>query len=152
MQISSETVGRLLASGRNYAGQIIAFASGIGVMSAAQQKDLMDALGEIVNGVSMVFHGASSAWTIIAVLAAPIVGPLLARWASKSATTDSQALAVKTAVQDPNTTVSKEAKINLVTAAADPSVGTKAIVNPDLAPEPATPGNVVSTPAAVPAA
>lgn len=100
MQLSSETVGRLLASGRNYAGQIIAFAGGIGVMSAAQQKGLSDALSEIVTGVNQVIHGATSAWTILAVLAGPIIGPLLARWASKSATTASQASAVKTAVEE----------------------------------------------------
>lgn len=102
MQLSSETIGRLLASGRNYAGQIIAFAGGIGVMSAAQQKGLTDALTEIGTGVSQVIHGASSAWTILAVVLAPIAGPLLARWASKSATTASQAAAVKTAVEEAN--------------------------------------------------
>lgn len=152
MALSTETVGRLLASGRNYAGQIIAFAGGIGVMSAAQQKGLTDALVEIGNGVSMVFHGASSAWTILAVVAAPIVGPLLARWASNSAKVESQAAAVKAAVEDPNTAISKEAKVAIVSAAASPEIGTTAIVNPELAAEPATPGNVVSTKAAVPAA
>ncbi len=100
MQISSETIGRLLASGRNYAGQIIAFAGGVGVMSAAQEKGLTDALSEIGTGISQVVHGASSAWTILAVVSAPIIGPLIARWASNSAKTSSQAAAVKTAVEE----------------------------------------------------
>lgn len=103
MAFSSETTGRLLASGRNYAGQIIAFAGGVGVMSAAQQKGLTDALSEIYTGISQVIHGASSAWTILVVVAAPIVGPILARWASNTAKTSNQATAVKAAVEESKT-------------------------------------------------
>lgn len=102
MQFSSETIGRLLASGRNYLGQIIAFAGGVGVMSAAQQKDLTEAISEIATGVGQVVHGASSAWTILAVVAGPIIGPILARWASNSAKVSNQAAAVKTAVAEAN--------------------------------------------------
>lgn len=150
MKISSETIGRLYASGRNYLGQVLAFGAGVGVISAAQDKGLMDSLTEIYNGASMVVHGATSFWTILTVVAAPIVGPILARWASNSAKTDNQAAAVKTAVLDPNTTLSQQAKVDIVTAAASPDVGTKGIVNPLLAADPATPANVVSQPALVP--
>jgi hypothetical protein len=118
MNISAETIGRLLASGRNYVGQIIAFAGGIGIMSAAQQKGLSDALGQIYDGLSMIFHGAASFWTIIAVVAGPIVGPLLARWASNSAKTESQAAAIKAAVVDPNTPISPATKADIQSAAA----------------------------------
>lgn len=121
MAFSSETVGRLLASGRNYAGQIIAFAGGVGVMSAAQQKGLTDALSEIATGISQVIHGASSAWTILAVVAAPIVGPLIARWASNSARTANQATAVKTAVEEAKTNgaaLPLEVKATIVDATA----------------------------------
>lgn len=118
MAISSETVGRLLASGRNYAGQIIAFAGGIGVMSAAQQKSLSEGLGQVVDGIMMVIHGGATIWTVLAVVAAPIVGPILARWASNTAKTSSQAAAVQTAIKDPNTTVSLETKAATLDAAA----------------------------------
>lgn len=119
MAFSTETIGRLLASGRNYVGQIIAFAGGIGVMSAAQEKGLTDALNEIWTGISQVVHGASSAWTIIAVVAAPIIGPLLARWASNSAKVDKQAAAIVTAIKDPNTPISPEVKAVVLEAATE---------------------------------
>jgi hypothetical protein len=119
MQISTETIGRLYASGRNYLGQILAFASGVGVISAAQNKGLMDSLTEIYNGVSQIVHGATSAWQIITVVSAPIVGPLLARWASNSAKTSSQAAAVKAAIIDPNTPIPPEVKATVIEAATE---------------------------------
>lgn len=119
MAISSETVGRLLASGRNYAGQIIAFAGGIGVMSAAQQKSLSEGLGQVIDGIMMVIHGGATMWTVLAVVAAPIVGPILARWASNTAKTSNQAAAVQTAIRDPNATVSFETKAATLDAAAN---------------------------------
>jgi hypothetical protein len=131
MAISSETIGRLLASGRNYAGQIIAFAGGIGVMSAAQQKSLSEGLGQVVDGVMMVVHGGAQVWTVLAVIAAPIVGPILARWASNSAKTDNQAAAVQAAVRDPNSPVSVEAKASILDAAAESAPLQKPIVVAD---------------------
>ena len=122
MALSTETVGRLLASGRNYAGQIIAFAGGVGVMSAAQQKGLTDAFSEIVTGINQVIHGATNAWAILAVVAAPIVGPLLARWASNSAKTVNQAASVKATVEeslkDPSKPVPLEVKATILDATA----------------------------------
>lgn len=119
MAFSTETIGRLYASGRNYVNLGIGFASGIGLISAAQNKGLMDALTEMYNGVSLIVHGATSAWTIIAVVAAPIVGPILARMASNSAKTTSQATAVITAIKDPNTPISSEVKMTVLQAATE---------------------------------
>ena len=119
MNISTETIGRLYASGRNYVNLIVGFASGIGVISAAQNKGLTDSLTEIYNGISQVIHGATSAWQILAVIAAPIIGPILAKMASNSAKIANQAAAVQTAVKDPNTTVSTETKISILDAAAE---------------------------------
>ena len=116
MAISKETIGRLYASGRNYINLGIGFASGIGIISAAQSKGLMDSLGEIYTGVSQIIHGATSAWQIIAVMVAPIVGPILARMASNSAKTVNQAAAVQTAIKDPNTPVDIETKASLLDA------------------------------------
>lgn len=119
MNISTETIGRLYASGRNYISLGVGFASGIGVFSAAQNKGLMDALSEIYNGISMVVHGATSAWTILAVVLAPIVGPIIAKWASNSAKVSNQAPAVLASIKDPNTPITPEVKAVILEAATE---------------------------------
>jgi hypothetical protein len=116
MAISTETIGRLLASGRNYASVLVGFVGGVGVVSASQQKGLTDALNEIFNGLSMVFHGATSLWQIL-VVAFPIIGVVLAKFASNSAKVTNQAAAVKAAVVDPNTPITPETKTAIVAAA-----------------------------------
>lgn len=118
MNISTETIGRLLASGRNYASTIVGFIGGVGLMSAAQQKGLTDALTEIFNGLSMVFHGFTSFWQIL-VVAFPIIGVILARFASNSAKVSNQAVAVKVAVADPNTPIDPETKAVIVSTAKE---------------------------------
>lgn len=118
MAFSTETVGRLLASGRNYASTIVGFIGGVGLMSASQSKGLSDAFAEMFNGLSMVFHGATSAWQII-VVAFPIVGVVMAKMASNSAKVTNQAAAVQAAVKDPNTAVAIEAKASILDAAAN---------------------------------
>lgn len=116
MTFSTETIGRLLASGRNYASTIVGFVGGIGLMSAAQSKGLTDALNEMFNGVSMIVHGATSAWQIL-VVAFPIIGIIMAKIASNSAKTVNQAVAVKAAVEDPQTPIAPEAAEAIKTAA-----------------------------------
>jgi hypothetical protein len=116
MTFSSETIGRLLASGRNYASTIVGFIGGVGLISASQSKGLTDALNEIINGLSMVFHGATSMWQIL-VVAFPIIGMVMAKMASNSAKTTAQAAAVKAAVEDPKTPIPPEAA-NAIKAAA----------------------------------
>lgn len=123
MTLSTETIGRLLASGRNYASTIVGFIGGVGIISAAQSKGLTDAFNEIINGLSMIVHGATSMWQIL-IVAFPIIGIIMAKMASNSAKTDSQAAAVKAAVADANTTVSDAAKVSIVQAAA-PIVATE---------------------------
>lgn len=116
MGISSETIGRLLASGRNYASTIVGFIGGVGLISAAQSKGLTDALNEIINGLSMIFHGATSMWQIL-VVAFPIIGVLMAKMASNSAKVSNQAAAVQAAVVDPNTPIAPEVKATIITTA-----------------------------------
>jgi hypothetical protein len=118
MALSSETVNRLLASGRNYASTLVGFIGGIGVVSAAQDKGLMDAVNEIFNGLSMVFHGATSLWQLL-VVAFPIIGLVMGKLASNSAKVTNQAAAVKAAVVDPNTPIPPEAKTAIVAAAKE---------------------------------
>lgn len=127
MALSTETIGRLWASGRNYASMFVGFVGGVGVISASQSKGLTDALSEIYNGVNMVVHGATSAWQIL-VVAFPIITIAIAKLASNSAKTPNQAAAVKATMLDPNS--SQQQKEQAVAAVAD--TVQVAAVSPDI--------------------
>lgn len=118
MTLSAETINRLLASGRNYASTVVGFIGGVGIVSASQSKGLTDALNEILNGLSMIVHGATSLWQIL-IVAFPIIGIVMAKFASNSAKVTNQAAAVKAAVIDPNTPIPPEAKTAIVAAAQE---------------------------------
>lgn len=118
MPFSTETIGQILASGRHYVSTTVGFIGGVGIMSAAQSKGLTDAFQEIFDGIGMVVHGSTSAWQIL-IVAFPLIGGVMAKFASKSASVPNQAAAVKAAVQDPNTPVSVEAKAAILDAAAE---------------------------------
>ena len=145
MNISSETIGRLLASGRNYASTFVGFVGGIGLMSASQQKGFTDALNEIFNGLSQIVHGATSLWQIL-IVAFPIIGVLMAKMASNSAKVDSQAAAVQAAAKDPNTTISKQATASILDAVAETAPLAKPIVIKDPVLAAAVPSDKVITP------
>lgn len=117
MAFSVETVNRLLASGRNYASTIVGFIGGVGLMSASQSKGLTDAISEMINGLSMIVHGAVSAWGIL-IVAFPIIGGIMAKMASNSAKPSNQAVSLQAAVNDPKTIVPMEAKVALLDATA----------------------------------
>ena len=116
MNISTETIGRLLAAGRNYTSMAVGFITGIGLMSAAQQKSFTDALTEIFNGLTQIVHGASSIWQIL-IVAFPAIGIAMAKFASNSAKVTSQVASVKAAVADPNTPISPEVKQDIIATA-----------------------------------
>lgn len=118
MQISTETLGKWLAEGRNYGSTIVGFVGGVGLMSAAQQKGMIDALNEIWNGISLIFHGATSFWQIL-VVAFPIIGVVFAKMAKSSAKVENQAAAVKAAITDPNTPITPEVKAVVLEAATE---------------------------------
>lgn len=118
MAISTETIGRLLASGRNYASTIVGFIGGVGLVSASQQKGLTDALTEIWNGLSQIVHGATSLWQIL-IVAFPVIGVIMARMASNSAKVSNQAPAILAAIKDPNTPVTPETKAVVLEAATE---------------------------------
>lgn len=118
MTFSTETIGRLLASGRNYASTIVGFIGGVGLMSASQQKGFTDALNEIFNGLSQVFHGATSLWQIL-IVAFPVIGAVMAKLASNSAKVSNQAVALKAAIVDPNTPIPAEVKTVVLEAATE---------------------------------
>lgn len=118
MAFSVETVNQLLASGRNYVSVVVGFVGGVGVISAAQSKGLTDAFTEIYNGLSMVFHGATSIWQIL-IVAFPFIAVWMAKIASKSASVPNQAAQVKAAVADPATPITTETKAVIVSAAQE---------------------------------
>src|SRR6266403_5963028 len=117
MNISTETIGRLLASARGYTQYAVGFATSLGLLSAANSKGLTDGFADIFAGISQTVHGFTSVWQIIAVVAAPVASVFLARWSSKSATVASQAAAVQAAVVDPNTPIPPEVKDTIITTA-----------------------------------
>lgn len=116
MTISTETIGKLLAAGRNYISTIVGFVGGIGLMSASQQKGVSDAFGEIFNGLSQIVHGATSLWGIL-IVAFPIIGIWMGQIAKRSASVPNQAAALRAAVDDPNTPIPPEAVKNITAAA-----------------------------------
>lgn len=122
MTFSSETIGRLLASGRGYSQYILGVCTALGLVSASNSKGLMDSLNEIVNGVTMIVHGATSFWQIAAVILTPIGSVILAKWSSNSAKTTNQAAAVVAAVKESNgnpaTQLPLETKAKILDAAA----------------------------------
>lgn len=119
MNISTETIGRLLASARGYSQWFVGFATSLGLVSASQSKTLTDSLTEVWNGLSMVAHGFTSIWQIGVVVLGPIVAVALAKWSSNSAKTVNQANAVKAAAVDPNTPITPETKTAIVAAATE---------------------------------
>lgn len=118
MALSSETIGQLLASGRHYVSTTVGFIGGVGIMSAAQSKGLVDAFGQIFDGLKMVMEGATSAGSILMV-AFPIIGAIMAKFASKSASLPNQAAAVKAAVLDPNTPVPEQVQKDMIAATVE---------------------------------
>lgn len=117
--ISLETVGRLYASGRNYANMGLGFAAGVGIISAAQNKDFLDALGEVYQGVTLVVHGGTAIWTMVAAILAPITGAFLARKASNSAKTENRQAGIIAIARDPNDSGNDAAKAALIRAAGE---------------------------------
>lgn len=117
MAFSTETIGRLLASGRGYAQYAVGFATSMGLVSASQSKTLSDSLSEVVGGITQIVHGFTSIWQIGVVVLAPVVSIVLARWSSNSAKTSNQAAAVQAAVADPNTPIAPDVKETIITTA-----------------------------------
>lgn len=118
MQLSTETIGRLLASARGYTQYAVGFATSLGLMTAANSKGLTDGFNDIFNGISQMVHGFSSVWQIGVVVLTPVASIFLARWSSNSAKTSSQAASVQAAVKDPNTALTFDAKAAILDAAA----------------------------------
>lgn len=118
MKISTETVGKWLAEGRNYGSIAVGFIGGIGIVSVPQQKGLSEAISQMYDGAMLIVTGASS-FSQIVMVAFPIIGVALAKWAKNSAKVDNQAAAVQAAAKDPNTDISMNAKASMLDAVAE---------------------------------
>jgi len=118
MAFSVETINKALAQVRGYAQYGMGLATMLGVMTAAQQKDALDAFSDIGAGLAQVIHGATNLWTIGLVVAGPFVSFALAQWSKSKSTTVSHAADVQAAVKDPNTPISFEAKAAIIDATA----------------------------------
>lgn len=88
--MSLETIAKFYAQGRNYINQILGMVVMFGIMTASQQKTVMDGIGDIWAGLSQAFTGASHVWQVLAVVLAPIIGGWLAKKAGNAASTNSQ--------------------------------------------------------------
>ena len=117
MTLSTETIGRLLASGRGYAQYAVGFATSLGLLSAANSKGLSDGISDVYAGITQTIHGFTSIWQILLVVGAPVASVFLARWSSNSAKTANQAASVQAAVLDPNTPVPPAVKQVIVDTA-----------------------------------
>lgn len=99
---SIESIAQLYAQGRNYInmgmGAIVMF----GMMTAAQQKSVMDGLTDIWAGLSQAFTGASHIWQVGVIIIGPIVTAYLAKKAGNAASTQNQKDSLIARANDPN--------------------------------------------------
>ncbi len=140
MKFSVETIGKLWASGRHYVSMSAGLLTGIGLMSAADNKGLTEAISQIYDGVALVVTGASSAWQVL-LAAFPIIGIAMAKIASNSAKTDSQAASLAASAKE--NTVSNKAKADMLTAVTEAVPLTKPIEIQDRALAQAVPSALV---------
>lgn len=99
---SLETVAQIYARGRNYVNNVIGMFIMFGIMTASQQKSVMDGLSDIWTGLSQAFTGASHVWQVVAIVASPFVTEWLAKKAGNAASTQSQADSLVARSKDQN--------------------------------------------------
>jgi hypothetical protein len=116
MALSVEGLNKGLAQVRGYSQYFMGLATAVGVMTAAQQKEAYEAMGEIVNGLSQVLHGTTNLWSIGVVVLGPMVSIALSQWSKHTATTQSQAAQVNAAVKDPNSAINKDTAASILDA------------------------------------
>jgi hypothetical protein len=112
----------------------------LGLLTPEQQVDILKNAHAMYDATYAFIGAAANIWYIVF----PIIAGLLLKMGVDSSGIGNMVDRVFALAKAGN----KDAQIAIVKAAAAPELGTKAIINPVLAPEPATPGNVVATPAA----
>lgn len=129
--------------GSNATGGLTVFVV-LGMLTPDQQVEILKNAHQMYEASYAFVGAAANIWYIVF----PIIAALLMKAGINSSGFGVMMDKVFTAARSGNV----QAKVAIVNAAASPAIGTQAIVNPELAPLAATAGNVVSTPAAVPAA
>jgi hypothetical protein len=125
--------------GSNATGGLTVFVV-LGLLTPEQQVDILKNAHAMYDATYAFIGAAANIWYIVF----PIIAGLLLKMGVDSSGIGNMVDRVFALAKAGN----KDAQIAIVKAAAAPELGTKAIINPVLAPEPATPGNVVATPAA----
>lgn len=120
--------------GSNATGGLTVFVM-LGMLSPEQQVEILKSASTMYDATYTFVGAAANIWYI--------VFPILAVWLGKMGIDSSGIGNMVDRVFALAKAGNVEAKVAIVTAAASPDLGTKAIINPDLAPSPATPGNVV---------
>lgn len=117
MNLSLETIAKIYAQGRNYINQFLGAVVMFGVMTASQQKQVMDGLSDIWSGLTQAFSGASHVWQVAVIVLGPIIGGWLAKKAGNSASTEGQKQSLIARAHDENGagTAAKVAVIDAVT-------------------------------------
>ena len=125
--------------GSNATGGLTVFVV-LGLLTPEQQVDILKNAHAMYDATYAFIGAAANIWYIVF----PIIAGLLLKMGVDSSGIGNMVDRVFALAKAGN----KDAQIAIVKAAAAPERGTKAIINPVRAPEPATPGNVVATPAA----
>lgn len=126
--------------GSNATGGLTVFVA-LGMLTPDQQAEILKSSSQMYEATYTFIGAAANLWFV--------VGPVLAVLLAKAGVNASGWVAMVNKVFAAAKSGNLDAKVALVNAASSPAIGTRAIVNPELAPLAATAGNVVSTPAAV---
>lgn len=127
--------------GSNATGGLAVFVA-LGTLTPDQQVTILKSANQMYEATYSFVGAAANIWYIVF----PIVALWLARLGINASSVGSMIDNVFKLAKAGNV----EAKVALVNAAASPAIGSQGVVNPELAANPATAGNVVSAPALVP--
>lgn len=127
--------------GSNATGGLAVFVV-LGTLSPDQQVQILKSANTIYNSTHDIVGAMANIWYIVF----PIAGAYLAKFGINSSGFGVMMDKVFAAAKSGNV----DAKVAIVNAAASPAIGSQGVVNPELAANPATAGNVVSAPALVP--
>lgn len=127
--------------GANATGALTLFVA-LGTLTPDQQVQILKSANTIYNSSKDIVGAAANIWYI--------VFPILALWLGKMGVNASGFGTMMDKVFAAAKAGNKDAQVAIVTAAASPDLGTKAIINPMLAAEPSTPVTVAASVSALP--
>ena len=127
--------------GSNATGGLTVFVA-LGTLSPDQQITILKSANQMYEATYSFAGAAANIWYI--------VFPIVAVWLGKLGWNASGVGKMMDNIFAMAKAGNVEAKVAIVNAAASPAIGSQGVVNPELAANPATAGNVVSAPALVP--